>query len=258
MRKPKAKENPMSKNQNEQQTDLSRRSFLKKSSMVAASLPVAGVLLQSDEAQAAQAAKPAVTPEPAPAVQAAPARSGMKYLFVDRKSCTGCKACEIACSQYHEDGVFRPSKARIHVRRYKSIVDVPVICWHCEDAPCVAACPITPTRAIAKNKETNVITFTDEATCLGASCNKCMEACPAQYLRRNPDTGKPMFCDLCGGNPQCVQACERMADKELTPCLDTKKSGGGVNLAYREVTPDEAAEGLILDMFYPNKDGGRV
>lgn len=244
----------MSKKQDEKKAAVSRRTFLKQSSIAAVSVPVAGLILPTDEAAAAPApAKPA-----APAAGGAPARSGMKYLFADRKSCTGCKACEIACSQFHEDGVHRPSKARIHVRRYKSIVDVPIICWHCEDAPCVAACPVTPTKAIAKNKDTNVIAFTDEKTCLGSSCNKCIEACPAQYLRMNPDTGKPMFCDLCGGDPQCVRACERIAKDELTPCLATKKSGGGVNIAYRDVTPDEAAEGLILDLFYPNKDGGRI
>jgi len=181
----------------------------------------------------------------------------MKYLFADREACTGCKACEVACSQYHENGVFRPSVARIHVRRYKSIVDVPILCWHCEDAPCVQSCPVTPKKALAKNKETNIIVL-DEQACLGATCNKCLEACPAQYLRRHPDTAKPMFCDLCGGDPQCVRACERMAERELTPCLTTKKSGGGVNIALREVAPDEAAESLILDMYYPNQDGGRI
>ena len=249
----------MSKRQDEQQADLSRRSFLKKSSLVAASLPVAGMLLQPDEAQAAKAAaKPAAAPAPAaPAAPATPVRSGMKYLFVDREFCTGCKACEAACSRYHENGVFRPSVSRIHVRRYKSIVDVPVICWHCEDAPCVKACPVTPAKAITKDKATNAVVLNEKA-CLGSSCNKCIEACPAQYLRAHPDTGKPMFCDLCGGNPQCVLACERMAEGELTPCLATKRSGGGVNLSYRDVTPGEAADGLILDMYYPNKDGGRI
>ena len=246
----------MSTKHDEQQAALSRRSFLKQSSLVAVSLPVAGVLLQPGEAEAARSPEKPAAPA-APAVSSPAARSGMRYLFVDREACTGCKACEIACSQFHENGVFRPSLSRIHVRRYKSIVDVPIICWHCEDAPCIQACPVTPDKAIVKNKGTNAIVL-DEKKCLGVSCNKCVAACPAQYLRSHPDTGKPLFCDLCGGDPQCVKACERMAEGELTPCLATKKSGGGVNRAYREVTPDEAAEGLILDMYYPNKDGGRI
>jgi len=250
----------MSKKHDEQQVSLSRREFLKKSALVTAvTLPVAGALLQAKGAGAAQpAAAPAAAPVADPVVLS-PARSGMKYLFVDRKHCTGCALCERACSIHHEKGVYRPALSRIHVVRHKSIVEIPMICWHCEDAPCVEACPVTPKKAIAKNKETNIIAFTDENLCLGATCNLCIEACPARYLRRHPDTARPLFCDLCGGDPRCVRACEKMAGNDLTPALTTKRSGGGVNIAYREVNPDEAAEGLILDMYYPNpSNGGRI
>jgi len=232
----------------EAKTMLTRRVFLKQSAQVAVALPVAGALLTTSAGVAAPA--PA---SPAPA--AAPSK-GMKYLFAQRTHCTGCRACEYACSQYHDKDATRPAVSRIYIRRYKSIVDVPVICWHCEDAPCVKACPTTP-RAIEKDKATNIIAYIDNKTCLGAKCNKCMEACPARYLRRHPDTGWPMFCDLCGGDPQCVKACEQFSAGELAPALVTKKTGGGVNLAYREVTPDEAAEALINHFFYPNKDGSR-
>jgi len=237
---------------------LSRRLFLKQSAQVAVTLPVAGVLINSPigEAVAAPAAKaPAAAPAPAATPAAAPSK-GMKYLFAQRASCTGCRACEYACSQFHYKDATRPAASRIYIRRYKGIVDVPVICWHCEDAPCVKACPTTP-RAIEKDKATNIIAYIDDKTCLGAKCNKCIEACPAKYLRRHPDTGWPMFCDLCKGDPECVKACEQMAAGELSPTLVAKKSGGGVNLVYRDVTPDEAAQALINNFFCPNKDGSR-
>ncbi len=35
----------------------------------------------------------------------------MRYLFAERQNCTGCRACEYACSVYHT-GVVRPSVAR--------------------------------------------------------------------------------------------------------------------------------------------------
>ena len=239
----------------EQKSLVSRRSFLQKSATAAVAAPVVGAVIGVAAAEAAPAPAAPAAPAPAPA-PAAPAKAPKKYLFAERASCTGCRACEYACSQYHEKGVTRPALSRIYVRRYKGIADVPIICWHCEDAPCVQACPTTP-KAIAKDKGTNIISFIDDKTCLGAKCNKCMEACPAQYLRRNPDTGMPMFCDLCGGDPQCVQACERMAAGELAPTLTAKKSGGGVNIAYRDVTPDEAAEALIMNYYYPNSKGDR-
>ena len=238
----------MSDKHDEPNNMLSRRNFLKQSAQVAVALPVAGALLATPAGVAA--------PVPAAPAPAAPPSKGMKYLFAQRANCTGCRACEFACSQYHDKDVTRPATARIHIRRYKGIVDVPVICWHCEDAPCVKACPTTP-RAIEKDKATNIIAYIDNKTCLGAKCNKCIEACPAQYLRRHPDTGWPMFCDLCGGDPRCVTICEQYAAGELAPALVTKKTGGGVNIAYREVTPDEAAESLLNHFFYPNKDGSR-
>lgn len=179
----------------------------------------------------------------------------MKYLYAVREGCTGCRSCEYACSMHHNKGVVRPSIAAIHVKKHKHVVDIPMICWHCEDAPCVKACPTNP-QAIVKDKDTNIIKYIDDKTCLGAKCNKCIEACPAGFLRRHPDTGWPIFCDLCGGDPQCVKACEAQAT-ETAPVLTPAKVGFGVNLAYRNVSPKEVAQGLMQTLFYPNLDGGR-
>jgi Fe-S-cluster-containing dehydrogenase component len=226
--------------------DASRRCFLKRSAQLAGGIAIASAIppvAAPHLARAAEAKEP-LKPE-----------DRMKYLFVQREHCTGCRACEYACSQFHENGAVRPAAARIHIKRFGGVVDVPVICWHCDDSPCVKACPTTP-QAIVKDKETNVIKFIDDKTCLGAKCNKCIEACPSQFLRRHPDTGWPMFCDLCDGDPQCVKAC-KMQTEDMGVTLRANKLGFGVNMAYRDVTPKEAAEALFLTQFYPNEDGER-
>ena len=179
----------------------------------------------------------------------------MKYLFAERSNCTGCRACEYACSLKHE-GYVRPSVAQLHVRRYNNIVDVPIICWHCDDAPCIKACPTKPV-AIKRDEKTHAIKYIDDKTCLGAKCNKCMEACPAGFLRRHPDTGWPIFCDLCDGDPECVKACEEQSGTPQGPCLRSGKVGFGINMAYRNVRPNEAAEALQVNLFYPNEKGER-
>jgi len=179
----------------------------------------------------------------------------MKFLYAVREQCTGCRACEYACSMTHEDGLVRPSVSRIHIKKVKNVIDVPMICWHCEDAPCVKACPTTP-QAIVKEKDTNIIKYIDDKTCLGAKCNKCIEACPSGYLRRHPDTGWPIFCDMCGGDPQCVAACKSMAE-DTALVLRTAKTGFGVNIAYRNVSSAEAVKGLFQTLYYPNLDGSR-
>lgn len=229
-------------------SNTSRRCFLKRSAQLAGGIALATI--QPLTPALAGEAKP-----PAAAPAAIKPEDRMKYLFVQREHCTGCRSCEFACSQFHEKGTVRPAVSRIHVKRFHGVVDVPVICWHCDDSPCVKACPTNP-KAIAKDKDTNIIKYIDDKTCLGAKCNKCIEACPANFLRRHPETGWPMFCDLCDGDPHCVKACKAQAE-DTAAALRTNKAGFGVNMAYRDVTPKEAAKALHNNLFYPNKDGER-
>jgi Fe-S-cluster-containing hydrogenase component 2 len=178
-----------------------------------------------------------------------------KYLFAERQNCTGCRGCELACSLFHT-GTARPAQSRIWIHKYKDMIDVPVICWQCDDAPCIAACPTTP-KAIQRDPKTNGIIL-NEKICLGAKCMKCQEACPAKYIRGNPDTGQPLMCDLCGGDPQCVKACHEQAGNPQGPCLMGRPVGIGVNMAYRSVTPEEAGKDLANLLYYPNVEGKRV
>jgi Fe-S-cluster-containing hydrogenase component 2 len=233
-----------------QKTDAGRREFLAASAVLGVGLPLAS-LVNSKIAQAAEAKKTTAPAAPA----AAPAAPRARSLLVERRRCTGCNSCVFACSLFHE-GVVRPSTARLRVLRHQGIVDVPIICWHCPDAPCVQACPVTP-RVIAKDPETNVVTFVDETNCLGAAqCGSCIAACPPKFLRPHPDTDCPIFCDLCGGDPQCVKACEKQS-KESGQTLRCDPQVGGLHWSYREVTPQEAIKGLMVNTFYPNLDGKR-
>jgi len=219
--------------------ETTRRGFLKGTAVAAAGGAVA-IATVSIKPKVAEAAKPEK-------------KSVLRYLFAERQNCTGCRACEYACSVHHT-GVVRPSVSRVRVMKHKGVVDVPVICWQCDDAPCIEACPTTPV-AIKKDPKTNGIIL-DEKICLGAKCMKCQEACPAQCIPTNPDTGQPLMCDLCG-DPECVKACLTQSGNPQGPCLMANKMGFGVNIAYRDVAPEEAGEDLLKNFFYPNKTGKR-
>jgi len=221
--------------------ETTRRGFLKGAAVAAAGGAVA------------VATSGMVNPKTADAA-ASTGKPTLRYLFAERQNCTGCRACEYACSMHHFDTV-RPSVSKVHVMKYKGVVDVPVICWHCDDAPCIEACPTDP-KAIQKDPKTNGIIL-DEKLCLGAKCLKCQEACPAQFIRIHPDTGQPLMCDMCGGDPECVKACNAQAGNPQGPCLMANKLGFGVNQAYRNVTPEEAGEDLVALLFYPNETGER-
>jgi Fe-S-cluster-containing hydrogenase component 2 len=225
--------------------ETTRRGFLKGTAMATGS----AVALATIGSLVAKKAHAQATPPEAPK------KDLMKYLFAERQNCTGCRACEYACSVFHT-GVVRPSVARVHVMKYKDVIDVPVICWHCDDHPCIEVCPTTPKAIQADPKHNGIIL--NEKLCLGAKCMLCQEACPAHYVRANPDTGKPLFCDMCEGDPECVKACYDQSGNPQGPCLMANKLGFGVNMAFRAVTPEQAGADLLDLTFYPNVSGKRV
>ncbi|MBM4272416.1 MAG: twin-arginine translocation signal domain-containing protein [Deltaproteobacteria bacterium] len=224
--------------------ESTRRGFLK-GSVIAAGSAVALATIGGLAAKEVHAqAKP---PEPK--------KDLMKFLFAERQNCTGCRACEYACSVFHT-GVVRPSVARVHVMKYKDVIDVPVICWHCSDRPCIEACPTTPKAIVADPNHNGIIL--NEKICLGAKCLKCKEVCPADYVWVNPDNGQPLLCDMCAGEPACVKACADQSGNPQGPCLMANKLGFGVNMAFRDVKPEQAGADLLDLMFYPNTVGKRV
>jgi carbon-monoxide dehydrogenase iron sulfur subunit len=91
----------------------------------------------------------------------------MAYLSIHHEKCTGCRACELACS-YHHTKVFNPRLASLHIQRNEREGTISIIPWnnlpendkesrlpcdrcHGEAEPfCVKYCP---TGAIAKKAE---------------------------------------------------------------------------------------------------------
>lgn len=128
-----------------------------------------------------------------------------KVIIVDPDKCTGCKVCEMVCSLQHEDEI-NPIKARIHVITWElEGIDVPMTCQQCENAPCEAVCP---THAISRDLQTGAMVI-DEQTCIG--CRMCINACPFGAPTVSPETNKVVKCDLCSGDPRCVEFCAPQA-----------------------------------------------
>ncbi|RLG46378.1 MAG: 4Fe-4S dicluster domain-containing protein [Thermoproteota archaeon] len=120
-------------------------------------------------------------------------------LIADYERCTGCRACEAACSFKHF-GEFNPRRSRITVVRDPLRgVNFPVFCLQCEDAPCVESCP---TGALQKR---DGLVELNHDLCIG--CKTCVAVCPFGGVVVDPATSKPIKCDLCGGDPECVKFC---------------------------------------------------
>jgi carbon-monoxide dehydrogenase iron sulfur subunit len=130
--------------------------------------------------------------------------SQRRFVTVDPSKCTGCGICEYACSQEKGD-VWSPLRSRIRVVRMKPLLNFSLACRSCEDAKCVTACP---EKALSQSENTGIL-LVDEKKCEG--CDWCVQACPYGGITIHPDTRKVVTCDLCGGDPQCVQFCPEEA-----------------------------------------------
>ncbi len=124
----------------------------------------------------------------------------IKAIQIRPEVCTGCRACETACV-FDRDGLFGTSRARIHVHKDEAKgIDRPRLCRLCPEPECITACPV---QALERDLDGTIKSLSEK--CL--SCGACRLACPYGAVFSDPQTGKPLICDLCGGNPSCIPRC---------------------------------------------------
>jgi carbon-monoxide dehydrogenase iron sulfur subunit len=142
-----------------------------------------------------------------------------KWQFVsgDPSKCVGCCVCEYVCSMEHEK-TYNPTKSRIRVVRLNPFVNMAIACRLCEDPQCVIACP---REALSQSEETGVI-MVDEKMCNG--CAWCVEACDFGAIQLHPESRVAFVCDLCDGEPQCVEWCPEEALDFITENVLAQKA----------------------------------
>ena len=124
----------------------------------------------------------------------------LKAITSNPSLCTGCRACEMACSFAHTD-TFSPDLSRIRIAKDEHRGhDVPVVCRMCRQPACVAACPEA---ALARSPSGTILLNAN--LCIG--CYLCVDACPHAAVTVHPTGGTPLICDLCSGDPACVPRC---------------------------------------------------
>jgi Fe-S-cluster-containing dehydrogenase component len=151
-------------------------------------------------------------------------------ISVDLNRCTGCMTCVIACKEENltPPKVWWQRIVELESEPLERIVYFQLACMHCDDAPCIPACP---EKAIYKNPDGVVLI--DHEKCQGHG--ECVKACPYGVIDMNPDEtyfqgeklpyesapdtyrvhppAKASKCTLCihrieqGREPACVAAC---------------------------------------------------
>ncbi|OQW94545.1 MAG: hypothetical protein BWK79_05550 [Beggiatoa sp. IS2] len=161
--------------------------------------------------------------------------SKQRYAFVvDVNKCIGCGNCVKACTEenFVPEGDYRTWVERyavtqtgdIHVDSPKGAIDsfppldaeitkqtrwtafIPKLCNHCQNAPCIQACPVGATF-----RAPGGFVLVDPKHCIG--CGYCIQACPFGARFFNRETQMADKCTWCyhrivkGLLPACVTVC---------------------------------------------------
>lgn len=159
----------------------------------------------------------------------------MNVVIVEIDRCIACFSCERAC-QFHQMEQKRSWSPNIFVN-----VDMDLrriftgTCLQCETAVCMDVCPVD---ALTRDPQTSAV-IVEKEICLG--CGLCVAACPYGYIQLDEPFRKATKCDLCGGNPTCVQVCmaEALHFENINSLAERKRKQADVRLGLRAIPVTE-------------------
>ncbi len=132
-------------------------------------------------------------------MDASPTSRIVKEIIADIDKCTGCRACEMACSAFHASPRYssvNPARSRIRVVA-DELTD--------EYVPIRAG---NFTRSECDGRHVYQIDGKEYS-----ECSFCRASCPSRDYFIEPDSGLPLKCDMCESvpplaEPLCVTVCE--------------------------------------------------
>ncbi len=165
-------------------------------------------------------------------------------MLVDATRCvSGCEACVNACAMEH--GIEMTDRPEIDAQWIRKVdlidedsgreISLPVMCQHCEDAPCVAVCPTG-----ASFRREDGIVLVNKHTCIG--CRYCMMACP--YMARSfihiNLVGQRTHSPRGKGTVESCTFCVHRVDRDREPaCVEACTEAGHQALLFGDLSDNE-------------------
>ena len=187
---------------------IPRREFLKDTASL---LPVTTATTDATQSDTQLPSEDSFQPESFWQDRMQPPDDGKNYgWFIDTRRCFGCHACEVSCKAENDVplGHFIRQTFYKDVGQYPKVARMflPMACQHCEDAPCIKACPCG-----ALHKESGGTVAIDYNLCCGHAT--CVDVCPYGAIYIDPVAKQAVKCHNCyhrteeGMEPACVPTC---------------------------------------------------
>jgi len=164
----------------------------------------------------------------------------VKEIKVDINKCTGCRACEMACSAFHAKPRYssiNPAKSRIRIVS-DEIND--------EYVP-IRAGDYTPSECNGRH----IYTINGKEY---SECSFCGASCPSRDYFVEPDSGLPLKCDMCEcvpalEEPMCVHVCGEHAltyvEREVERDEKPQKVRGQIEVGLESLVNQYGIEAVI-------------
>jgi carbon-monoxide dehydrogenase iron sulfur subunit len=162
----------------------------------------------------------------------------MNVVYVELDRCIACLSCVQVClfQQGSRNTGWSPN-IFVHADMERRRIYAGT-CLQCEPALCMEVCAVD---AIKRDPQTGAV-LVDREICVG--CGMCISACPFGYMHLEEYFGKASKCDLCGGNPVCVQMCMAKALHfgSLASLAERKRNQTDLRLGLRAIPVHKGEE----------------